>query len=67
MASILVIPAAGYVAIRLFEEIDSFAGSILALTLFVIRRRSFLRLLAERTLIRKEILALGDEARLRGG
>jgi len=67
MASILVIPAAGYVAIRLFEEIDSFAGSILVLTLFVIRRRSFLRLLAERTLIRKEILALGDEARLRGG
>ena len=66
VASLLVIPACGYVAIRLFEELDSFVGSVLALTLFVIRRRSFLRLLAERALIRREILALGDEAALRG-
>ena len=50
---------------RFFEEIDRFFGSFVALALFVTRRRSFVRLLAERAAIRREILELGDEAALR--
>lgn len=65
LAGLLLIPLCGYVAIRFFEEMDRFAGSFLALALFVTRRRSFVRLLAERAAIRREILALGDEAALR--
>jgi 4-amino-4-deoxy-L-arabinose transferase-like glycosyltransferase len=67
VAALLMIPLCGYVAIRFFEELDSFVGSFLALALFVTRRRSFVRLLAERAAIRREILALGDEAALRAG
>jgi glycerol-3-phosphate O-acyltransferase / dihydroxyacetone phosphate acyltransferase len=59
--SLVVTPVCGYLAVRLFEEIDSFNGNISALNLFIMRRRSFVRLLAERALIRKEILALGTE------
>ena len=65
VASLILSPAAGFIAIRFFEKIEEFAGSFLALALFVMRRRSFLRLLAERAAIRREILALGDEAALR--
>src|SRR6202158_347271 len=65
LAALLLIPLCGYVAIRFFEELDRFVGSFLALALFVTRRRSFVRLLAERAAIRREILALGDEAALR--
>jgi len=65
VAGLLLIPLCGYVAIRFFEELDRFVGSFLALALFVTRRRSFVRLLAERAAIRREILALGDEAALR--
>lgn len=62
---LIITPLCGYVAVRFFEEIDRFFGSFVALALFVTRRRSFVRLLAERAAIRREILALGDEAALR--
>lgn len=65
LGALVLIPLWGYVAIRFFEELDRFVGSFLALALFVTRRRSFVRLLAERAAIRREILALGDEAALR--
>jgi glycerol-3-phosphate O-acyltransferase/dihydroxyacetone phosphate acyltransferase len=64
VASLILSPASGFIAIRFFEKIEEFAGSFLALALFVVRRRSFLRLLAERAAIRREILALRDEAAL---
>ena len=60
--SLLALPLCGYAAVRLFEEIDRFYGSFSALALFVLRRRRFVRLLAERTAIRKEIVALGKRA-----
>jgi hypothetical protein len=60
--AILVVPAAGYAAIRFSEELDRFFGGIRALAFFLRRRRFFVRLLAERNAIRNEILALGDEA-----
>lgn len=60
--ALVISPLLGFIAIRFSEEMDQFAGSFLALALFVMRRRSFVRLLAERAAIRREILALGDEA-----
>jgi 1-acyl-sn-glycerol-3-phosphate acyltransferase len=65
VASLIIIPVCGYVAVRFFEEMDQFTGSFVALALFVTRRRAFVRLLAERAAIRREILTLGDEAALR--
>ena len=62
LAALLLAPLCGYVAVRFFEEIDRFFGSFVALALFVTRRRSFVRLLAERAAIHREILALEDEA-----
>jgi len=58
----LLVPAAGYAAIRFSEELDRFFGGLKALTFFLRRRRFFVRLIAERNAIRNEILALGDEA-----
>ncbi len=55
------IPLAGYLAIRFFEELDKFLGGLRVLAFFLVRRRFFVRLLAERKAIRSEILALGEE------
>lgn len=57
----VLIPLAGYLAIRFFEEFDKFLGGLRALAFFLVRRRFFVRLLAERKAIRSEILALGEE------
>lgn len=54
-------PLVGYLAIRFFEEFDKFLGGLRALAFFLVRRRFFVRLLAERKAIRSEIPALGDE------
>lgn len=62
IAALILTPVCGYVAVRFFEEIDRFSGSFVALALFVTRRRSFVRLLAQRAAIHRDILALGDEA-----
>lgn len=62
MAALVLTPLCGYIAVWFFEEIDRFFGSFVALRLFVTRRRSFVRLLAERAAIHREILALRDEA-----
>jgi hypothetical protein len=58
---VVLLPLAGYLAIRFFEGIDSFFGGLRALVFFLMRRRFFVRLLAERNAIRNEILALGEE------
>jgi glycerol-3-phosphate O-acyltransferase/dihydroxyacetone phosphate acyltransferase len=55
------LPVVGYLAIRFFEGLDSFLGGFRALVFFLMRRRFFVRLLAERKAIRNEILALGKE------
>ena len=60
--ALLFMPFAGYAAVRFNEEFDQFVGGARALVYFITRRRFFLQLLAERNAIRKEILALGDEA-----
>ena len=59
-----VLPFTGYVAMRFLEEWDASVGGLRALTFFLMRRRFFVRLLAERRAIKAEILALGDAAAL---
>jgi glycerol-3-phosphate O-acyltransferase/dihydroxyacetone phosphate acyltransferase len=61
LAAVSLTPAAGYLAILFFEGLDEFMGGLRALTFFLVRRRFFVRLLAERKAIRSEILALGKE------
>jgi len=59
--SLVGVPLCGYVAILFFEELDRSLGGLRALAFFLIRRRFFVRLLAERKAIRNEIIALGRE------
>jgi ABC-type multidrug transport system fused ATPase/permease subunit len=61
MLALLVIPISGYVAIVFFEELDRSIAGVRVLTYFLVRRRFFVRLLAERKAIRSEIIALGKE------
>ncbi|HEY3037841.1 MAG TPA: lysophospholipid acyltransferase family protein [Pyrinomonadaceae bacterium] len=61
VVAVVLIPAAGYLAILFFEGFDKFLGGLRALAFFLVRRRFFVRLLAERKAIRSEILALGEE------
>ena len=60
-AVLLVIPISGYIAIVFFEELDKSIAGVRVLTYFLVRRRFFVRLLAERNAIRNEIIALGKE------
>jgi glycerol-3-phosphate O-acyltransferase / dihydroxyacetone phosphate acyltransferase len=62
VAAVLVIPVFGYVAIIFFEELDKSIAGIRVLTFFLVRRRFFVRLLAERKAIRNEIVSLGKES-----
>ena len=59
--ALIVIPFAGYAAIVFFEELDKSIAGVRVLTFFLVRRRFFVRLLAERNAIRNEIVALGKE------
>ena len=61
LAAVTLIPAAGYLAILFFEGFDKFMGGLRALAFFLVRRRFFVRLLAERKAIHSEILTLGEE------
>ena len=61
LATLLVVPLLGYLAVRFFEECDRSIGGLRALTFFLMRRRFFVRLLAERKAIHREIMALGEE------
>jgi glycerol-3-phosphate O-acyltransferase/dihydroxyacetone phosphate acyltransferase len=56
------IPLCGYIAIIFFEELDKSIAGIRVLTFFLVRRRFFVRLLAERKAIRNEIVSLGKES-----
>ncbi len=58
------LPLTGYLAMRFLEKWDASIGGLRALTFFLMQRRFFVRLLAERRIIKDEILALGDEAAL---
>lgn len=66
LATLFLMPLMGYLAVRLFEEFDKSIGGLRALAFFLMRRRFFIRLLAERKAIHKEILALGEETAIAG-
>jgi glycerol-3-phosphate O-acyltransferase/dihydroxyacetone phosphate acyltransferase len=61
VATLAIVPVSGYFAIRFYEGIDKFLAGFRAISFFLVRRRFFVRLLAERKAIRSEILALGEE------
>ncbi len=61
LVTLVVIPFCGYAAILFFEELDKSVAGLRVLTFFLVRRRFFVRLLAERNAIRDEIIALGKE------
>ena len=62
---LIFMPLAGYAAMRFFEEWDRFIGGARAVAYFLMRRRFFIKLLAERRAIREEILALAEESSAR--
>jgi len=62
VAALLIVPVCGYVAIIFFEELDKSIAGLRVLTFFLVRRRFFVRLLAERKAIRNEIVSLGKES-----
>ena len=57
----LFVPLLGYVALRVFEQLDDVIGRARALTWRVARGQAYERLLAEQRSIRKEIVMLGEE------
>lgn len=61
LLSLIVVPFSGYIAILFFEELDHSVGGLRALAFFLVRRRFFVRLLAERKAIKNEIISLGQE------
>jgi 1-acyl-sn-glycerol-3-phosphate acyltransferase len=61
LVALLVIPLCGYVAVLFFEELDKSLGGLRVLMFFLMRRRFFVRLLAERKAIRNEMLSLGRD------
>ena len=62
IVSVVAVALCGFGAVRFVEEIDQFYGSFAALALFILKRRFFVRMLAERAAIRQEIIALGEDA-----
>jgi 1-acyl-sn-glycerol-3-phosphate acyltransferase len=62
LASLALVPLAGYAAVRFFEELDRFVAGARALLFFVTRRWFFKKLLVERRAIHEEILSLGSKA-----
>jgi glycerol-3-phosphate O-acyltransferase/dihydroxyacetone phosphate acyltransferase len=60
LAVILILPLLGYVALRVFEQLDDVIGRARALTWRLARRRAYERLLARQRAIHDEIVALDD-------
>ncbi len=58
----VLLPFCGYIAILFFEELDRSLAGLRVLTFFLVRRRFFVKLIAERKAIRNEILSLGKES-----
>jgi glycerol-3-phosphate O-acyltransferase/dihydroxyacetone phosphate acyltransferase len=61
VVALILIPLCGYLAMVFFEELDKSMAGVRVLAFFLVRRRFFVRLLAERKAIRNEIISLGKE------
>jgi 1-acyl-sn-glycerol-3-phosphate acyltransferase len=60
-AALVLAPLTGYASLRFFETLDELAGGARAVLLSRFRRWGYLRLVAERSAIREEIISLGAE------
>lgn len=58
VAAVLILPILGYLALRVFEDLDQIIGNARALLL---RRHAVTRLRAERRALREEIVAVAEE------
>jgi glycerol-3-phosphate O-acyltransferase/dihydroxyacetone phosphate acyltransferase len=56
LAVTMVLPFVGYVALRVFEDLDDIVGDVRALAHRLLRRRGYVRLLEQRQAIKREIL-----------
>lgn len=61
LLALVVIPVCGYLAIVFFEQLDRSIAGVRVLMFFLMKRRFFVRLLAERKAIKNEIISLGKE------
>ena len=61
VTALVVIPLCGYVAVAFFEQLDRSIAGLRVLLYFLVKRRFFVRLLAERKAIKNEIISLGKE------
>jgi ABC-type multidrug transport system fused ATPase/permease subunit len=61
LLALVVVPVSGYLAIVFFEQLDRSIAGIRVLMFFLMKRRFFVRLLAERKAIKNEIISLGKE------
>lgn len=62
LVAFVVAPLAGYCALHFREKFERFVGGTRALAFFITERGFFRQLLEERRAIRREIIALGDQA-----
>lgn len=61
VATAILLPLAGYIALRFFEQLDDVIGRTRALTWRVARRQAFGRLMRTRQELRDEVVALAGE------
>jgi glycerol-3-phosphate O-acyltransferase/dihydroxyacetone phosphate acyltransferase len=61
LATFVSLPVLGYVALRVFEDLDDIIGDLRALMHRLLRRRGYIRLLEQRQAIKREILAVAKE------
>lgn len=61
VATALVLPLFGYIALRFFEQLDDVIGRARSLTWRIARRSAFERLLRTRRALRDEIVALAEQ------
>ena len=61
LASLMVLPLLGYIALRVFEETDDVIGDVRAIVHRLFRRRGYLRLVAARRAILAEMAAVAEE------
>ena len=67
VASMVIIPLLGWIALRVFEDLDGLTGRARALLHRAFGRRSYLRLLTDRERLRAEVVEIAEEMERAGG
>jgi 1-acyl-sn-glycerol-3-phosphate acyltransferase len=63
LATLIVLPFIGYATLRVFEDLDDITGDVRALVHRLLRGRGYIRLLEQRSAIKREILGVAEELR----